>query len=60
MNIAAPSRDGTAIAAGTKLMTIEGNARAILGAERIALNFLGHMSGIATATAEFVQAHRPH
>ena len=36
-------------------MTIEGNARAILSAERTALNFIGHMSGIATATAEFVK-----
>ena len=35
-------------------MTISGNARAILAAERTALNFLGHLSGIATATAEFV------
>src|SRR5580700_10795380 len=47
-------RDGMAIGAGTKLMTIAGNARAILSAERTALNFLGHMSGIATATAAFV------
>src|ERR1700719_1105931 len=47
-------RDGMAIAAGTKLMTIAGNARALLSAERTALNFLGHMSGIATATAAFV------
>ena len=53
-------RDGMAIAAGTKLMTIAGNARAILSAERTALNFLGHLSGIATATAAFVRAHRPH
>ena len=49
------SRDGTAIAAGAKLMTISGNARAILAAERTALNFAGHLSGIATATAAFVQ-----
>ena len=48
------ARDGATIAARTKLMTISGNARAILGAERVALNFLGHLSGIATATAEFV------
>src|ERR1700730_14426694 len=48
-------RDGMAIGAGTKLMTIAGNARAILSAERTALNFLGHLSGIATATAAFVQ-----
>src|SRR6202023_2056896 len=46
--------DGVPIGAGTKLMTIAGNARAILSAERTALNFLGHMSGIATATAAFV------
>jgi len=49
------SRDGTTITAGAKLMTIEGNARAILAAERTALNFAGHLSGIATATAAFVQ-----
>ena len=49
------SRDGTAISAGAKLMTIAGNARAILAAERTALNFIGHLSGIATATAAFVQ-----
>src|ERR1700689_3350778 len=47
-------RDGMAIGAGTKLMTIAGNARALLSAERTALNFLGHMSGIATATSAFV------
>src|SRR5258708_24430092 len=47
-------RDGMAIGAGTKLMTIAGNARALLSAERTALNFLGHLSGIATATAAFV------
>jgi nicotinate-nucleotide pyrophosphorylase (carboxylating) len=48
-------RDGDAVAAGTVLMTIEGNARGLLGAERTALNFLGHLSGIATATAAFVK-----
>src|SRR2546421_581797 len=32
-----------------------GRARALLGAERVALNFLGHLSGIATATAAFVK-----
>jgi len=48
------ARDGAAITAGTRLMTISGDARGILGAERVALNFLGHLSGIATATAAFV------
>jgi nicotinate-nucleotide pyrophosphorylase (carboxylating) len=55
MQIAASSRDGESIAAGAKLVTIAGDARAILSAERTALNFIGHMSGIATATAEFVK-----
>ena len=47
-------RDGAGVQRGAKLMTISGNARAILGAERVTLNFLGHFSGIATATAAFV------
>src|SRR5580658_2566334 len=47
-------RDGIAVKPGTRLMTISGNARAILSAERTALNFLGHLSGIATATSAFV------
>ncbi|HEX4042341.1 MAG TPA: carboxylating nicotinate-nucleotide diphosphorylase [Xanthobacteraceae bacterium] len=51
--IDAQARDGAKIGAGARLMTIAGNARAILGAERVALNFLGHLSGIATATAAF-------
>jgi nicotinate-nucleotide pyrophosphorylase (carboxylating) len=55
IDIAPSARDGDAIAAGAKLMSIEGDARAILAAERTALNFVGHMSGIATATAEFVK-----
>jgi nicotinate-nucleotide pyrophosphorylase (carboxylating) len=47
-------RDGTAVMAGTKLLTVAGDARAILSAERVALNYIGHLSGIATATAAFV------
>jgi nicotinate-nucleotide pyrophosphorylase (carboxylating) len=47
-------RDGAAVAAGTVLMTVAGNARALLGAERTALNFVTHLSGVATATAAFV------
>jgi nicotinate-nucleotide pyrophosphorylase (carboxylating) len=52
----AHSRDGAAVAAGTALMTIEGDARTLLAAERTALNFLGHLSGIASATARFTRA----
>jgi nicotinate-nucleotide pyrophosphorylase (carboxylating) len=48
------ARDGDAVAAKAALMTIEGDARAVLAAERTALNFLCHLSGIATATAAFV------
>ena len=54
IEIEAFARDGAAIAAGAKLMTIAGDARAILSAERTALNFIGHLSGIATSTAQFV------
>jgi nicotinate-nucleotide pyrophosphorylase (carboxylating) len=52
--VAPHARDGEPVRRGGNLMTISGNARAILGAERVALNFLGHLSGIATATAAFV------
>jgi nicotinate-nucleotide pyrophosphorylase (carboxylating) len=55
IEIEAAARDGAAINAGSKLVTISGDARAILAAERTALNFLGHLSGIATATAAFVE-----
>jgi nicotinate-nucleotide pyrophosphorylase (carboxylating) len=44
-----------AVAAKTPLLAVAGEARSILAAERVALNFIGHLSGIATATAEFVR-----
>lgn len=46
--------DGTAVTTGTPLMRIHGSTRAILSAERVALNFTQRLSGVATATAEFV------
>jgi nicotinate-nucleotide pyrophosphorylase (carboxylating) len=49
-------KDGSQAAKGQALARIEGNARAILTAERVALNFLQRLSGIATLTAQFVQA----
>jgi nicotinate-nucleotide pyrophosphorylase (carboxylating) len=55
IEIGVHARDGSAVAAKATLMTIAGNARAVLSAERVALNFLGHLSGIATATGQFVQ-----
>ena len=48
--------EGTDIAPGTDLMRLEGNARAMLTAERSALNTVQHLSGIATLTAEYVRA----
>lgn len=48
--------DGDRIAAGSPIAHVAGNARAILGAERVALNFLGHLSGIATLTSAYVAA----
>jgi nicotinate-nucleotide pyrophosphorylase (carboxylating) len=52
--------DGAALAPGDGIATIRGPARAILAAERVALNFLCHLSGIASATAAIVAAIRPH
>lgn len=46
--------DGARVVAGDVVATIAGPARAILTAERVALNFLGHLSGVATATAALV------
>ncbi len=55
MEIKAHARDGDAVAAKTPLMTVQGPARAMLASERTALNFIGHLSGVATATSEFVR-----
>ena len=49
------ARDGASIATKTALMHVTGPARAVLAAERVALNLLGHLSGVATATHEFVR-----
>lgn len=49
-------RDGEDIGAGGTLATLTGPARAILTGERVALNFLGHLSGIATQTRACVEA----
>ena len=48
--------DGDAVAAGTDLMRMTGNARALLTAERSALNTVQHLSGIATLTRAYVDA----
>jgi nicotinate-nucleotide pyrophosphorylase (carboxylating) len=56
IEIVPQARDGDAVAAKAVLMRIAGDAHAVLAAERVALNFLGHLSGIATATGAFVRA----
>lgn len=48
--------DGSTVGANTVLATIEGSSRAVLTGERVALNFTGHLSGIATATRALVDA----
>ncbi|WP_163264516.1 carboxylating nicotinate-nucleotide diphosphorylase [Chelativorans alearense] len=52
--------DGSAVEAGEAIATVSGPARSLLSAERTALNFLCHLSGIATATAVMVEAVKGH
>jgi len=51
-----PARDGQALAAGETLLEIAGPARALLTAERVALNFVQRLSGVATLTARYLAA----
>lgn len=51
-----PVRDGEAFAAGATLVRVSANARAVLGAERTALNLLGRLCGVATLTRAYVDA----
>jgi nicotinate-nucleotide pyrophosphorylase (carboxylating) len=54
--IAIDVRDGEAVEIGTTIARVDAHARALLGAERTALNVLSHLSGIATATSRYVAA----
>ena len=49
-------RDGQRVKAGDTLLKISGSSRALLSAERVALNFVQRLSGVATATAQFADA----
>ncbi len=49
------AREGDLVRSGTAVARIRGRVRDLLAAERVALNFLQHMSGIATLTAEYVK-----
>jgi nicotinate-nucleotide pyrophosphorylase (carboxylating) len=50
------AKDGAVVEPGTQLARIKGPLRSILAAERIALNFLQHLAGVATLTRQFVEA----
>ncbi len=50
------AEDGTRLARGTEILFVSGHARGILGAERVALNYLQRLSGVASLTARYVDA----
>ena len=56
--VRAAVRDGQKVAAGTPVIFITGHARGILSAERVALNYMQRLSGVATLTRQFVEAIR--
>lgn len=56
INITVEKQDGARVQKGDVILSIDGPARGVLSAERVALNFMGHLSGIATATAALVDA----
>jgi nicotinate-nucleotide pyrophosphorylase (carboxylating) len=56
LNVTVLQPDGTALSGGETILEIRGSARSILTAERVALNFLQRLSGIATLTRQFVDA----
>lgn len=55
LRVAVEKPDGSDVMPGDIVAAIEGNARAIITGERVALNFMGHLSGIATATRQLVR-----
>jgi nicotinate-nucleotide pyrophosphorylase (carboxylating) len=58
VSIRVDHEDGSRVRAGDAVLFVTGHARALLSAERVALNFLQRLSGIATITARFVDAVR--
>jgi nicotinate-nucleotide pyrophosphorylase (carboxylating) len=56
LRVAVQIPDGSDVMPGDVVAAIEGSARAIITGERVALNFLGHLSGIATATRQIARA----
>ncbi|MGI8889174.1 MAG: carboxylating nicotinate-nucleotide diphosphorylase [Chthoniobacterales bacterium] len=60
LRVAIVQKDGSTVAGGMAVLEVRGLARSILTAERVALNFLQHLSGIATLTRQFVEAAGPN
>src|SRR5205814_5453694 len=56
LKISVEITDGTAVIGGETVLDVRGSAHSILKAERVALNFLQHLAGVATLTREFVEA----
>ncbi len=56
LNVVANAIEGDEVSPGTEVMLLHGRAHSILTAERVALNFLQHLSGIASATRRYVDA----
>ena len=56
IELKAVKQDGQNLTAGDTVLQIQGNGRAVLAAERVALNYLGHLSGIASLTRVYVDA----
>ena len=56
LEVAMAANDGERVAPGGTLLRVEGAARALLGAERVVLNLLQHLSGVATTTRAYVDA----
>jgi nicotinate-nucleotide pyrophosphorylase (carboxylating) len=56
VSVRAAVKEGQHVAAGTPVMFMTGHARELLSAERVALNYMQRLSGVATLTAEFVKA----
>jgi nicotinate-nucleotide pyrophosphorylase (carboxylating) len=56
LNVKVLHADGTALMGGETILEVRGAARSILTAERVALNFVQRLSGVATLTREFVEA----
>jgi len=55
ISITSARNDGDSFVSGDRILSITGDSRAILTGERTALNFMGHLSGVASLTAQFVE-----